>query len=91
MKDSEIREFANRQWHELARLDKAYWAAEYRRNGFITAQKISQALWHHMKSIRKEWPESRERQQDLDSHITLKRLLDRYTDVIPVDQSVQRP
>jgi hypothetical protein len=80
MKNSEIKVYADRNWEELSGFDRAYWAAEYRRRGFKATQKISLALWRHMKSIRNGWPEEEDRRQDLDHHITLKHLLDRYAE-----------
>lgn len=77
MNDQDIIEYANRNWSVKADADRAYWAAEYRRNGAVNILKASQALWLHMKSINPEWPTQRERDIDLDHHIALKQLLDR--------------
>lgn len=90
VKDSDIREYAGRRWDRLSEMDRSYWAAEYRRNGSVAAQRISLALWQHMKSVRDDWPGEHERQQDLDHHIALKQLLGRTADAFSIGPSIQR-
>lgn len=87
MKHHELREFANRDWAQLSDMDRSYWIAEYRRNGFTSTQKASQALWQHMKSIRPEWPDAAERQHDLNHHIAQKQLLIRISNGCPSHRS----
>ena len=77
MNTRDIKEFANRDWSIISDLDRAYWAAEFQRNGAASSRSASQALWLHMKSIRPEWPSLKERNHDLENHIALKQLLDR--------------
>lgn len=90
VKDSDIREYAGRQWDRLSEMDRSYWAAEYRRNGSGASQRVFLSLWQHMKSIRDDWPDERERQQDLDHHIALKQLLDRTADALSTGSFIQR-
>lgn len=82
MNQDEIKAFANRNWKQLSDLDRSYWAVEYQRNGSITAQKASQALWQHMKSIRPEWPDTMERKRDLENHLVLKKLFHSIANVL---------
>jgi hypothetical protein len=91
MNDSEIRAFAERYRAGQAGFDRVYWAAEYRRSGFIAAQKASLALQRHMKSIRPGWPDNRDRKQDLDHHIVMKKLLERNADALAAGSPIQRP
>jgi hypothetical protein len=83
MESNEIHKFADRDWNRLSEMDRAYWSAEYRRNGFIATLKASQTLWLHMKSIRPEWPDDAERRQDLDHHIAQSKLFGRIANDIP--------
>ena len=76
MNRNEIGEFANRDWQQLSRFDHSYWAKEYRESGSAIVQKASRTLWQHMKQIRPEWPNAKERRDDLDHHIAFKQLLD---------------
>jgi len=75
MNTRDIKEFANRDWFKISDLDRAYWAAEFQRNGAASSRRASQALWLHMKSIRPDWPNQQERKLDLDNHIAFKQML----------------
>jgi hypothetical protein len=83
MSGQDIKEYLSRDWSKKADLDRAYWAAEYRRNGPASTLKASQTLWLHMKSIRPDWPTRRDRKLDLENHIALKKLLDRIGNGLP--------
>lgn len=79
MKLNELREFVHRDWGKITELDRSYWKSEYRRKGFTSTLKASQALWEHMRSIQPEWPDGKERQRDLDHHIAQKQLIVRIS------------
>lgn len=83
MNQATVQDFVNRNWARLSALDRTYWATEYQRNGSRAAQRASQILWQHMKSIRPEWPEPAERERDLENHIAWKQLLDRIANDLP--------
>lgn len=83
MKHQELLNFVNRDWAKLADMDRSFWIAEYRRNGFTSTMSASQALWRHMKTVRPEWPDRAERQRDLDHHIAQKQLIIRISNGSP--------
>jgi hypothetical protein len=72
-----LRAFVERPWAEVARLDREYWAERHRREGPAATVAASQALWSHMRSVRPDWPDERERAEDLAHHLRLKGLLER--------------
>jgi hypothetical protein len=91
MNDLELRDYANRQWSQISGHDRLYWVAEYQRNGYLSTQKASQSLWQHMKAIRNEWPDDKDRKQDLDYHIAFNKLLDRIADALSSGRTILRP
>ncbi len=83
MNETDIMDFSRRRWEQHASLDRDYWAGEYRRKGHTVTLHASQLLFFHMKSVRPDWPDARQRQIDLDHHIRIKQLLDRIADGHP--------
>lgn len=90
MKNTDIREYADRCWTELSVSDRCYWASEHQRAGFLATLNASQALWQHMKSIQPGWPDDTQRRRDVDHHIACKQLLDRIADALTTGSSIQR-
>jgi len=90
MNNADIKEFAARSWGEVSGHDRRYWASLYRNSGFPATANASMALWQHMKSVRKDWPDAAERRLDLDHHLAFKQLLDRIADALATGRSIQR-
>ena len=81
MNPEDLRAYARRDWEKAAASKEAYWAREFAEHGSIAVFEASRALWRHMRAIRPDWPSPEERQEDLQDHIKLKRLIDRAASV----------
>ena len=75
--DSDLREYAGRDWRRIESQDRAYWAERYRQFGGLETLRAAQVLWQHMKAVRPDWPTAAERAADLAQHIQLNALMDR--------------
>jgi hypothetical protein len=76
--------YARRSWDEVERQKRAYWAEEYARVGAEATIRASRALFEHMRQVRSDWPTERDRQEDFEHHVRLKRLLDRTANALTV-------
>ena len=79
MNINELREFAQRDWGMISKLDRKYWANEYKTNGPASCRQASDNLRQHMISINPQWPAASDREADLQHHIRIKQLLDQAT------------
>jgi len=77
MKPDDVRAYAARNWRAAETLKQDHWARETAERGPLVTFEASQLLWHHMRTLRPDWPSDDERRQDLADHIALKRLIDR--------------
>lgn len=75
--ETDLREYAGRDWQRIESEDRAYWVGRYRQFGGLETLRASQALWQHMKTVRPDWPTEADRAADLAHHIQFKALLDR--------------
>ncbi len=75
--DEDLRAYAGRAWHLVAALKREHWAREVARRGALATFEASEALRAHMCRLRPDWPSERERREDLEHHIALKRAIDR--------------
>ena len=75
--ESDLREYAGRDWQRIESQDRAYWVERYRQFGGLETLRAAQALWQHMKAARPDWPTEADRAEDLAHHIHFKALLDR--------------
>jgi len=73
---ADLRAYAGRDWHLVAALKREHWARELARGPLATFE-ASEALRTHMCRLRPDWPSERERREDLEHHIALKRAIDR--------------
>lgn len=78
-----LRAYVQRRWSDAAALDREHWAERYRREGPAATVAASQAVWVHMRSVRPDWPDERDRATDLAHHIRLKSLLERSAVAFP--------
>ena len=78
-----LRAFLERGWGEVAALDRQHWVELYRREGSAATVAASEALWAHMRSVRPDWPDERERADDLAHHVRLSKLLERAAGGFP--------
>jgi hypothetical protein len=77
-----LRAYAGRRWSAAADEDRRYWAERYRAEGPAATVEAAQQFWRHMREMRADWPSTRERELDLEHHLTFKRLLERCARVI---------
>ncbi len=78
-----IRAYLNRDWAPAGASKRRYWARERRVRGARETLAASCALWEHVRTVRPDWPTPRDRKQDLEHHLAMKRLLDRTAHVFP--------
>lgn len=71
-----LRAFARRDWAEVERLDRAHWAATYRRLGPQVGFRAAAALAAFARRARPDWPSAADRRRDLEHHVALKRRID---------------
>lgn len=77
IRPEDIRAFAARDRTAVAALKVAHWALQYRLHGSEVTIRVARDLFDHAQATRADYPDARERDADLQDHITLKRLLDR--------------
>ena len=84
-----VRAFVGRDWARVDALKRAYHADRARgaepHAGFV----LSQALREHARRVRPDWPTPRDRTEDLNHHVDLKRKLERAAHAFP-EQLIQR-
>jgi len=77
VKDQHIREYAERDWANVARSDQDHWAQRFRAEGPRATVEASHALFEHARRTRAGFPGSRYVAADLGAQVRLKQLLDR--------------
>jgi hypothetical protein len=77
MDPDDIRAYANRDRSELQRLKRQHGADLIRDGGTDAAFRAVWALYLHAQAMHPGWPDERQRAEDLEHHIRLKKLLDR--------------
>jgi len=77
-----IREFALRDRTEVQASKQSYWAEQHRAAGPERTIRASQALWEYVRRLRPDWPTARDRAEDIEHHIALKREIDRASHAI---------
>ena len=78
---ADLRAYARRAWHLAAAAKRAHWARELAGPGPLATFEASESLREHMCRVRPDWPSERERREDLEHHIALKRAIDRAAGV----------
>jgi hypothetical protein len=63
--------------HLLGRLKEEHRADRYREQGAGATLAVAEALFEHARTIATDFPSESYRQEDLEHHIELKRLIDR--------------
>jgi hypothetical protein len=71
-----IREFVNRPWQEVADAKTAFWAGRFAQDQQVS-WRAAQALLDHVRRVQSTFPDDRERDADLDSHLMLRARIDR--------------
>jgi hypothetical protein len=73
MRAADIKRFAGWDWQRLSAAKREWWAGRTPEARLRAAH----ALREHMRAVRPDWPSPAERQEDLEAHIRLSRLLRR--------------
>ena len=71
------RDFARRDRSEVEKLKREHHARRYGEHGFVATLRAAHSLYDLARSLRPDFPSTRERRDDLAHHLRLKRLLDR--------------
>jgi len=77
-----IRAFVNRPWGEAEALKRSYWAERCAAEGPRVTVEASEALRDHASRVCSGWPSERDRAEDLEHHLELKRLLSRVASAL---------
>lgn len=81
MDPRDLRAYAERSWASAEARKQEHWARLAADRGPHATLRVAAALWHHMRSLRPDWPSEEERARDLAHHLALKRALDRTAGV----------
>jgi hypothetical protein len=76
MNPEDLRRFARRDWSMLAARKLDHWAEQYRQHGSAPARSASTALLIHVRRVQPGYPSPVDREEDLVTHQSLRRLLD---------------
>ena len=77
VKPEDLRLFARRDWAKAGHGKRDYWAEQYQQLGSAPARSASTALLIHMRAVQPGYPSPSDRDEDLTTHRTLRRRLDR--------------
>jgi hypothetical protein len=77
MTAAEIREFQARDWRLIERAKSDYWIRKNASMPPADALELGSGLFEYTRRLRADWPDSVERQADLDSHVRLAAMLRR--------------
>lgn len=77
MTPEELRDFATRDWEELARLKTQYWLERKRALGPAEGIRVADQLRRHVRLTRPDWPSAEDREEDLAHHVRLGEMLRR--------------
>jgi hypothetical protein len=69
MKAEDIRAFAGRDWAALADAKARFWADRKRSMTSDEALATGEMLRQHARALKPDWPDKRERDEDLDVHV----------------------
>lgn len=76
MSAANIRAFVQRDYALLGRLKEEHRARRHREQGASATLEIAEALFEHARQVSPNFRSERYRQEDLEHHIQLKRLID---------------
>ncbi|HSN97943.1 MAG TPA: hypothetical protein VLS89_06580 [Candidatus Nanopelagicales bacterium] len=79
-----LRAFAQRDYALLERLKEEHRARRHREQGASSTVEVVSALFEHACQVAPDFPSERYRDEDLEHHIRLKRLLERASHAFPV-------
>jgi hypothetical protein len=77
MDPADIRAFAHRDYALLEHLKEEHRARRFREQGADATLTVAEALFEHARQVAPDFPSERYRQEDLEHHIRLKRLVER--------------
>ena len=77
MDAADIRAFARSDYALLEHLKEEHRARRFREQGASATLTVAEALFEHARQVAPDFPSEHYRQDDLEHHIRLKRLLDR--------------
>lgn len=75
MNPEDIRAFAQRDWAAVADTKARYWAERKRAMPPEEALAVAEALRQHARTLRPDWPDSRERDEDCAVHMRVSEAL----------------
>lgn len=73
----DLRAFLQRDYALLERLKEEHRARRHREQGPAATLEIAEALFEHARQVAQGFPSEQYRQEDLEHHIRLKRVIDR--------------
>ena len=74
---ADLEKLLTRDRVEVERARNRFWAKQRELVGPAASIRASESLSRHMLSVRPDWPSAREREADLEHHVTWTTLLDR--------------
>ncbi len=77
MRPSEVKAYLNRDWRLARDLKHQYWADRKRAISAEEALEIAEGLRQQALALRPDWPDGRQREADLKSHIYVSECLRR--------------
>jgi hypothetical protein len=77
VKPEDLRQFARRDWAKAADGKRDYWTEQYLQHGSAPARSAATALLIHMRAVQPGYPSPSDRDEDLATHRSLRRRLDR--------------
>ena len=75
MNAEDIRAFARRDWAAVAETKARYWAERKRAVTPEEALAVAEVLRQHARTLRPDWPDSRERDEDCAVHMRVSEAL----------------
>jgi len=72
-----IRAFVARDRERVAALKRDHHAKRYRASQGSAGLEVGRMLLEHARRVRPDWPTERDRREDLEHHLALKRRIDR--------------
>jgi hypothetical protein len=77
VKLSDVRAYLDRDWSSVRDLKDTYWAERKRTLTPEAALRIGDELRQHVRTLRPDWPDDQQREEDLQVHARVSELLRR--------------